>query len=83
MNLRQLSINFILIIVSILTFLEIFLKKVILVDDSMDWKISQTSLQVAVNRELNSFCFDLIRSLAETFNIIKKPKLLRRPWNRI
>jgi len=66
-----------------LTFLEIFLKKVILAGGSMDWKISQTSLQVSVKRELNSFCFDLIRSLAETFNITIKPKLLRSLWNRI
>ena len=66
-----------------MTFLEIFLKKVILAGGSMDWKIPQTSLQVSVKRELNSFCFDLISSLAETFNIIKKPKLLRSLWNRI
>ena len=52
-----------------------------LVGDTMSSKTSQQGLQVAVSREPNSFCFDLISSLAETFNIIKKPKLLRSLWN--
>jgi hypothetical protein len=76
------GIIFILIIVSILTLLEILLKKVILVGDSMGKKTYEPGLQVAVNREPNSFCFDLIRGLVETFIIIRKPELLRSLWNR-
>ena len=53
----------------------------IIAGDSMSSKTSQPGLQVAVNREPNSFCFDLIRGLAETFNGIKNPKLLRSLWN--
>ena len=49
----------------------------------MDSKTSQPGLHVAVNREPNPFCLDLIRSLAEKFNIVKKQKLLRSLWNRI
>jgi hypothetical protein len=49
----------------------------------MGSKTSRPGLKFAENREPNSFCFDLIRSLAETFNIIKKPELLRDLWSRI
>jgi hypothetical protein len=51
--------------------------------DSMGSKKTyQPGLQVALNREPTSFCFDLIRGLVETFNIIRKPELLRSLWNR-